>query len=217
MSTLIVIAKAPVAGRVKTRLTPDFTAEEAADLARAALTDTLDAALAADFEQRLLVLDGDPALVARSAELTVIPQVGGGLDRRLAAAFQEAVVVGSGPVLLIGMDTPQVTGPLLEACLPSRYEDAVLGPAVDGGFWALGFSRPGDLPLEQLIFDVPMSTDSTGAAQLDRLTGFGLRVRVLPTLRDVDTVDDVSSVAAAAPASRFARAVASYTSVPVSV
>lgn len=206
MSTLIVIAKAPVPGRVKTRLTPPFTPEQGAELARAALADTLDSGVCTGFDRLVLALEGDPELVGTPPEFTVVPQVPGGLDRRLAAAFHQAAVLDPGPVLLVGMDTPQVTGPLLEACLPTSWEDATIGLAEDGGFWSLGFSRPRDVALDRLIGGVPMSTDTTGAVQLGRLTAAGLRVRRLPVLRDVDTAADLAAVAAAAPASRFAQA-----------
>lgn len=204
MSTLIVIAKAPVPGRVKTRLTPPFTPEQGAALAGAALADTLEAVAGARFSLRVLTLEGDPALVCVPPGFVVVPQAGGGLDRRLAAAFKQAAVLDPGPALLIGMDTPQVTGPLLEACTPAAWEDATIGPAEDGGFWSLGFRRPREVDLDRLLWDVPMSTDTTGAVQLGRLTDAGLRVRMLPVLRDVDTIADLPAVAAAAPASRFA-------------
>jgi uncharacterized protein len=206
MSTLIVIAKAPVPGRVKTRLTPPFTPEQGAGLARAALTDTLESVVSTGFDRLVLALEGDPGLVGAPPEFLVVPQASGGLDRRLAAAFQEAAVLDSGPVLLVGMDTPQVTGPLLEACMPTSFEDATIGLAEDGGFWSLGFTRPREVDLDQLMVGVPMSTDTTGAVQLGRLTGAGLRVRRLPVLRDVDTVADLAVVAATAPATRFAQA-----------
>lgn len=206
MSTLIVIAKAPVPGRVKTRLTPPFTPQQGAGLARAALADTLESGVSTGFDRLVLALEGEPGPVGAPPEFIVVPQVSGGLDRRLAAAFQEAAVLDPGPVLLVGMDTPQITGPLLEACLPTRWEDATIGLAEDGGFWSLGFRCPREQDLRQLLFDVPMSTDTTGAVQLGRLTDAGLRVRRLPVLRDVDTVGDLPAVAAAAPASRFARA-----------
>jgi len=216
MSTLIVIAKAPVPGKVKTRLTPPLTPTQAARLARASLADTLDAAATARFELRLLVLDGDPTLVSTPPGVTVVPQTGGGLDRRLAAAFGEAAARDSGPALLIGMDTPQVTGPLLDACMPSALEEATIGLAEDGGFWALGFRRPRELALDRLLFDVPMSTDHTGAVQMGRLISAGLGTRILPVLRDVDTIADLPAVIAAAPASRFAAAARSAcTTLPV--
>lgn len=202
MSTLIVIAKAPVPGRVKTRLTPPFTPEQAAALASAALEDTLAAALGTDVDHRLLVLQGDPRPRWRRS-FAVVPQVAGSLDHRLAAAFEEAAVRDPGPVLLVGMDTPQVTPSLLRACLPADEEDAVLGPAEDGGFWSLGFRRPREHDLGALLVGVPMSTGHTGADQLRRLEDSGLRVRLAPTLRDVDTADDAQIVADLAPATLF--------------
>jgi uncharacterized protein len=204
MSTLIVIAKAPVPGRVKTRLTPPLTPEQGAELAGAALADTLEAVAGARFSLPVLALEGDPALVSVPTRFAVVTQAGGGLDRRLAAAFKEAALRDPGPALLIGMDTPQVTGPLLEACMPTVWEDATFGPAQDGGFWSLGFRSPREVDLDRLLLDVPMSMDTTGAVQLGRLTDAGLRVRMLPVLRDVDTIADIAAVAAAAPASRFA-------------
>ncbi|HEU5333444.1 MAG TPA: DUF2064 domain-containing protein [Actinocrinis sp.] len=113
MSTLIVIAKEPLPGRVKTRLTPAFTAVEAAELAEAALTDTLRAARAARADHRLLVLDGHPGPWLPEG-FTVVPQVTGTLDVRIAAAFAEAARRDRGPALLIGMDTPQVSAELLD-------------------------------------------------------------------------------------------------------
>ena len=202
MSTLIIIAKAPVPGRVKTRLTPPFTAQEAASLAAAALEDTMQAVLGTEVEHRLLVLDGEPRPQWRR-RFTVVPQASGPLDRRLAAAFRAAAELDPGPVLLVGMDTPQVTPGLLRACLPTDEEDATLGPAEDGGFWSLGFRRPRGRDLEALLYDVPMSTDHTGADQRRRLVEAGLRIRLVPTLRDVDTVDDADHVAALAPGTRF--------------
>jgi rSAM/selenodomain-associated transferase 1 len=208
VSTLIVIAKAPVAGRVKTRLTPPFTPEEAAWLARSALEDTLQAVAAADVATRLLVLDGEPDDAWLPSGFTVVPQVAGTLDRRLAAAFEAAADADPGPVLLVGMDTPQITPELLDACLPTAAEDddAVFGPATDGGFWALGFRRPRAARFDELLFDVPMSTAETGAVQLGRLRRAGLRTRVLPELCDVDTVSDAEEVALVRPGSRFATA-----------
>lgn len=197
-TTLLVIAKEPLPGRVKTRLTPPYTPDEAAELAAASLGDTLDAVLAAPAWRRVLVLAGQPGPWV-PPDIEVVPQCAGGLDERLAAAFAGC----SGPALLIGMDTPQVTPSLLAPALgPDAWQDcdAWFGPAVDGGFWALGLAEPDP----QLLHGVPMSRPDTGALQRARLTGAGLRVRDLPRLRDVDTADDAERVAAAAPTSRFA-------------
>ncbi|MFJ3923327.1 DUF2064 domain-containing protein [Streptomyces sp. NPDC090022] len=195
MSTLLVIAKAPVAGRVKTRLTPHFTPEEAAALARAALEDTLAAVLATDVRRRVLVLDGQPGPWLPGG-IEVVPQGAGGLDVRLAAAF----ALPDGPALLIGMDTPQVTPELLAQGLDFSAAGAWFGPADDGGFWALGLAEPDPA----LLLGVPMSVAHTGREQRERLTRSGRAVRDLPTLCDVDTPADAARVAAAAPDTRFA-------------
>ncbi|MFF9815131.1 DUF2064 domain-containing protein [Streptomyces sp. NPDC014006] len=200
MTTLLVIAKEPRPGRVKTRLTPPFTPQQAAALAEAALADTLAAVAAAPAARRLLVLDGSPGPWLPPG-FDVVPQCAGGLDERLAAALAGC----DGPALLIGMDTPQVTPRLLDVDFTDG--DAWFGPAEDGGFWALGLASPDP----RLVRGVPMSTPTTGAVQRRRLVAAGLRVRDMPRLRDVDTADDAAAVAARAPHGRFAAQLARLT------
>jgi hypothetical protein len=192
-TTLLIIAKQPVPGRVKTRLVPPCTHEQAASLAEAALADSLHALLLAPARRRVLVLDGEPGPWLPPG-FDIVPQCGGGLDERLAAAFAAV----DGPALLVGMDTPQVTPGLLT--VDWRAADAWFGPAADGGFWALGLRSPDPA----LLRGVPMSTAQTGAVQRARLLAAGLRVADLPVLRDVDTAADAVSVAREAPRTRFA-------------
>ena len=199
--TLLVIAKAPVPGRVKTRLCPPCTPEQAARLARAALEDTLAAAAGATHAgRRLLVLDGAPGAWL-PPEWEVVEQRGDGLAERLAAAFEDA----GGPAFLVGMDTPQVSPALLAAGIDAVQEaDAVFGAALDGGYWGIGLRGP-----DPRVFDrVPMSADNTGAVQLVRLAILGLRTAILPPLRDIDTIEDARAVALEAPHGRFAAALA---------
>jgi rSAM/selenodomain-associated transferase 1 len=198
---LIVIAKEPRPGRVKTRLTPPYSPEQAAALAEAALADTLDTVVATPVMRRVLALSGEPGpwLPPR---IELIVQRGDGLDERLAAAFYDAY--RGRPMVLIGMDTPQVTTDLLAAAGKAlSTHDAVLGPADDGGFWLLGLRTPDP----GLLTGVPMSRPDTGAAQLARLRRAGLRVAELPELTDVDTAADAERVAACAPRGRFAQTV----------
>jgi hypothetical protein len=192
-TTLLIIAKQPVPGRVKTRLVPPCTHAQAAALAEAALADTLHALLLAPARRRVLVLDGEPGPWLPPG-FDILPQCGGGLDERLAAAFAAV----DGPALLVGMDTPQVTPGLLT--VDWRAADAWFGPAADGGFWALGLRAPDPA----LLRGVPMSTAQTGAVQRARLLAAGLRVADLPELRDVDTAADAVAVAREAPRTRFA-------------
>lgn len=200
MSAIAVIAKAPVAGASKTRLTPACTPEQAAQLAAAALTDTLAAVAATPADRRVVVLHGAPgAWLAPGFE--VIAQRGGDLAQRLAAAFAD---LGE-PALVVGMDTPQLTPRLLCLALDELDRaDAVLGPAPDGGYWAIGLRAADDA----VFAGVPMSDATTCAVQRERLDALGLRTSELPELRDVDDIDDAHAVAALAPRTCFARALA---------
>lgn len=191
---VLVLAKEPVPGRVKTRLCPPFTPEGAARVATAALEDTLDTVRAVDVDRRVLVLDGD----YRAEGFEVQPQRGGPMPERLSAAFNDC---GQTPALLIGMDTPQLTPELLAVAVEAlRTRPAVLGLAPDGGWWVLGLQRPDGA----LLAGIPTSQDDTGARQLARLREAGLDPLLLPELRDVDTVDDAHAAAALAPGGRFA-------------
>ena len=199
-TALIVIAKAPVPGRSKTRLCPPCTPQQAAELAEAALSDTLAAVAAVPGERRrLLVLEGSPGdWVPEGFE--VHAQRPGGLDNRLAGAFAAA----GARAFLVGMDTPQLEPRHVErgiAELERPGVDAVLGRAPDGGFWAIGLRHPD----EHVFEGVTMSTAQTGAAQRRRLDDLGLGVTELEALRDVDTIADAYAVAADRRGSRFTR------------
>lgn len=206
MTTLVLIAKEPLPGRVKTRLHPPLSLEQAATLAAAAIDDTLAALSALPATRRILLFEGE-RLPPRSEEYEVVGQATGGLDQRLGAIFDAC----SGPTLLVGMDTPQLTAADLSPAFDDWPPDvdAWFGPAADGGFWALGMREPrGDL-----IRGVPMSRGDTGAVQRERLRTAGLRVSTLPVLTDVDTIDSAREVAALAPRTLFARTLAAFPTV----
>ncbi|MEN3360357.1 MAG: uncharacterized protein V7637_4339 [Mycobacteriales bacterium] len=238
--TVLVLAKAPVPGQVKTRLCPPCTPAQAAEVAAACLADTVTAVRACGAGRRVLALAGSPApgspapgslapgsLAPGSAacgpapdSLTadspaaggfrVVPQRGAGLGERIAAAFADAARLGptGGGIVQIGMDTPQITPDLLDHCLATLAApavDAVLGPAEDGGWWTMGLRDPA---AAALVAAVPMSTSDTGRLTERALRGAGLRVALLPVLRDIDHWADALAVAAAAPAGRLAAAVA---------
>lgn len=201
--TVAVIAKECVPGRVKTRLSPPLSPENAAALAQASLSRTLATVRLLPVRHRILVMDGTPS-PAEAAGYTVVPQVTGGLDERLAAICDAT----TGPLLIIGMDTPQFAADHVAALLrdwstPQATRDAWLGPATDGGFWALALRRPDGA----LIRGVPMSTDTTGTEQHARLTAAGLTVGTLPELRDMDYFSDALQIAAEIPGTDFAHAV----------
>lgn len=209
--TVLVVAKAPVPGLAKTRLAADLGDLAAADIASAALLDTLDAVAATPVEHRVVAMTGDLARACRSAEIadrladfTVIEQRGDGFAERLVHAHRDAAPAG-GPVVQIGMDTPQVTPALLIECTSAlRDADAVLGMAADGGWWVLGVR---DAVMAQCLRDVPMSQPDTGAVTRAALEHTGVNVSLVSELADVDTVADIETVRAGCPpAGRFARA-----------
>ena len=212
---LLVIAKAPIPGRVKTRLCPPCTPEQAAAIATAALADTLAAAAAFPAVRRTLVLDPGPAGASAfpvPAGWRVVLQHGSGLGERLANAFADTAIVGV-TTLLIGMDTPQVTASLLaEVAAGAETSDAVLAPAQDGGWWALALQQPVHA---RVLTGVAMSTAATCADTLTALSRLGLAVAIGPILGDVDTADDAIDVATACPDGAFAAAVGAYIGVRV--
>lgn len=198
-STVLVMAKAPLAGAVKTRLTPTYAPEEAAAIAEAALVDTLDAVRACGATNRVVALAG--AVGPWIGEgIDVVAQSEGSFNDRLESAWRHI----RGPAIQIGMDTPQVTALQLDHALArvaAPDVDAVLGLAVDGGWWAIGFPQP----IPGAFAGVPMSRSDTGVCQLARLGQLGLRVALLPELVDLDEPADLATIAAAAPQLRVAR------------
>ena len=210
--TLLVVARAPVPGRAKTRLAATLGDGIAAQIAAAALLDTLDAVAAAPVAARVVALTGElddaadaSEIRGRLAAFTVIPQRGNDFADRLANAHTDAAAVDGHPVLQIGMDTPQVTAELLADCGRRLAEaPAVLGLARDGGWWALGVRTPA---LAECLRGVPMSQPDTGALTLKALRGNGVGVTLIEEMADFDVVDDVAAVREGCrPVSRFAQA-----------
>lgn len=214
--TVLVVAKAPVPGFAKTRLAAVIGDGPAADLAAAALLDTLETVAGADVTHRMVALTGDVAHAVRRGELatalhgfTVVEQRGDTFAQRLAHAHADAQSFAGTPVFQIGMDTPQVTAGLLErSAQPLTTGSAcVLGPAEDGGWWALGVTAAW---MAAPIGHVPTSRQDTGRATRAAIEAAGVTVHMLPVLRDVDHIADIAPVAAQCPpGSHFREAAAS--------
>ncbi|MEO7399121.1 MAG: DUF2064 domain-containing protein [Ilumatobacteraceae bacterium] len=198
------IAKAPVAGRVKTRLCPPCTPGQAADIATAALADTLDAIVTVVDRSGIrpvLLIEGEPPAFT-PAEFDVFAQRGDGLEQRLRHGFCDL-----GPGIIVGMDTPHAVAGLGAAF--ERLERGVdaLGLAIDGGYWAIGLSSVDDHFLGAVFGDVPMSTSRTGVRQLRRLHQLGRPVHMLANTRDLDTVEDLFAAAGARRSGRLGEVV----------
>lgn len=198
---VLVVAKEPVPGRVKTRLCPPCTPAQAAAIAEAALRDTFDAIAASGADEIVVALDGEPGPWLPDG-VRVVPQVDGPLDQRLTAAWGAT----DGPGIQVGMDTPQLQPGDLDhamATLSTNGTDAVLGHAADGGWWLIGLRSADD----RVFAGIPTSRSDTGARQRARLESLGMQVGTVPTLVDVDHFSDAVAVAAAVPNTHFARAV----------
>lgn len=198
---LLVLAKEPRPGLVKTRLTPPCSPAEAAAVAEAALADTLAAAVASAADRVVVALEGAPGPWCPPG-VTIVGQGTGSLSDRLATAWRST----RGPALQIGMDTPHLDATALDRALTSLLadgHDAVLGLAEDGGWWGLGLRQPHP----RMFAGIATSQHDTGARQWARLDALGLRSSLLPIERDVDDWEDALAVAAVAPAGSFAAAV----------
>ncbi|MDN3354894.1 DUF2064 domain-containing protein [Actinomadura sp. DC4] len=212
---VLILARAPVAGRVKTRLCPPATPAQAADIAAAALLDTLEVVRLLPGGRPVVALTGGLAHAERAAELAsalrdvpVIEQRGEKLGERIAAAYEDTAALVPGlPILLMGMDTPQLNHYLLDICRSRLWQpevDVVLGPASDGGCWALGLRDPS---AAYAIAAVETSRPDTCVRVVQALRHKGFRIATLPVLSDVDTMEDAIRVAALAPRTRFASVV----------
>lgn len=200
---ITVIAKEPVAGRVKTRLVPPLSFEQAAQIASACLVDTFGAVTAMVDEmadvRAVALIDGEPGEWIPDG-FDVVMQRGDGLGERLANGFSDL-----GPGLIIGMDTPSVGQWFAEAIEALRDGDDAIGMTHDGGYWGIALAA-----IDPEVFEgVPMSTKGTGLAQLDQLLLLGRNVQIMPTVHDLDTFEDIAPLIAEIPGSRLASVAAS--------
>jgi len=167
-------------------------------VAEAALADTLAAVARCSAPRKVLALDGRPGPWLPPG-FDVIPQRGHDFNQRLANAWNDA----GGAGIQIGMDTPQVSASELDALLAGLdRSDAVLGHAVDGGWWVIGW-RAADPAA--MFRGIPMSTPETGRAQEHRIRALGLRLQRAAPKRDIDSIDDLRIVARHHPLLRTAR------------
>jgi glycosyltransferase A (GT-A) superfamily protein (DUF2064 family) len=205
------MAKAPVAGRVKTRLGAVVGATYAARLAAAALVDTLGACDAGfTVGTRYLALDGELAdgvdrevIEAALEGWTVLRQRGATLGDRIADAHHRVHLRGHAPVVQLGMDTPQVEAHLLRtvADRAARTARPVLGPCPDGGWWVLATTSADQVGG---LGEVAMSRSTTFRDTVALLTANGCPPVLARSLRDVDEVADARAVAGSAPMTLFA-------------
>jgi hypothetical protein len=195
---LVVFAKEPRAGEVKTRLCPPFTPEQAAGFYAAMLADVLETSLAAaaalGLEAVLAVHPPEAAArIAAPPGFRREPQQGADLGARMEHAAARELARGGGPVLLRGSDSPTLGRATFEAALAALgAADLVICPDRDGGYNLVGLARPAPG-----LFSHPMSTRSVLDDTLARAKAAGLRHALLPAAFDLDTAADLALLARA--------------------
>jgi hypothetical protein len=191
---LVVFAKQPLPGAVKTRLAPPFSAAEAAGFYACMLQDVLavsaSAARELDLEAVLALHPSRAAMeLAREAPapFRVVAQCGMSLAERMEWTLGEAAAAGVGPVLLRGSDSPMLAPLHVAAALDALSEDdVVILPDRDGGYSLVGVARP-----LRGLFEHAMSTRTVAEDTRASAARMGLSTRFLDASFDVDTVEDL--------------------------
>jgi hypothetical protein len=194
---ILVFAKAPAPGFVKTRLAATLGDERAASLARAFLIDTwslLRGSAVKDLAEPVIVLDGDLAAPCDLEGAEIWPQGGGDLGERLTSGLARALEIEGRPwVIAIGTDSPGMPGSRIEQAIQALEQaESVIGPCDDGGFYLIGLRR---LP-SGLLADLPWSRPSTFEATVARLRSRGLPPAVLDPWFDIDLPEDLDRLEA---------------------
>ncbi len=191
MNVLIVLAKAPQPGKVKTRLCPPLAPREAAKLAEAFLRDALEQYAGLGIDVRLY-LDGSwnyPTNWLKGA--SVHKQSAGGLGARLTAACHDATAAGYTQMVVIGTDHPTLPSERIMAAFESlkRPDSAVIGPTADGGFYLLGMN-----PYADRAFAGTFSHKDVFRQTRARLAAQWAHVHILPAWYDVDSGADLEQL-----------------------
>jgi rSAM/selenodomain-associated transferase 1 len=195
-SALIIFAKAPIPGQVKTRLCPPLTPDEAASLHGSVVLDMLERSRGAASMDRFVACAPSSdhvffKILEERHGVRLIVQMGDDLGARMARAFADVFALGYRQVLVIGTDLPTLPGSVFgETVKLLASHDVVLGPALDGGYYLIGLRKPSP----ELFAGIPWSTDRVLPLTQQKAAALGLRTTLLPVRRDIDTVDDLTAV-----------------------
>ncbi len=193
----VVMAKAPLPGISKTRLQRETGLDGAAiaRLAEAFLRDMLQAArelAEAGIRVHFAPADAEAVLRRIAPDVALFPQVEGDLGERMVAALASAFATGAERVVVVGTDAPQIDSTTLRAAFQSMERaDCVLGPAEDGGYWAIGLRAP----CPELFADIEWSTPHVLEQTLERGRVNGVSCVLLATDFDVDGATDLARLA----------------------
>jgi len=192
-SALLIFAKWPAPGAVKTRLSPPLTADEAANLYRCMFLDTMAATASLTGITRILCYDGvnvEKQFRELAPDVHIARQQGEGLGERMQSAFGEAFDKGFSAIAVIGTDAPHLATTQIDAAFNRLAEgdtDLVFGPSDDGGYYLLAMKQQHP----ELFREIPWSSATVLEKSLARAAAAGLRTALLPGGFDLDTVDEL--------------------------
>jgi hypothetical protein len=195
---LIIFAKAPEPGQVKTRLSPPLTSQQAARLHEAFVLDLARATARLPAVVRWLACAPSARhpffqRLARRYRFQLLTQSGDTLGDRMASALRQALEAGAARAVLIGTDVPTLPPQVIaDAFHQLRRADLVLGPACDGGYYLVGVARRAPPIFDEIAWSRPTVLEAT----LHRIRALRLRCRLLPFWYDVDTVPSLRLLAA---------------------
>lgn len=198
---LVIFAKAPIPGQVKTRLCPPLTPDEAATLHGSFVLDTLErtkvaaSKLKSPIDRYLACAPSSTHVFFKIMEerqgVKLIDQVGDDLGTRMNQAFKTLFAQGYRQVFLMGTDVPTLPLDHVKQALSSlENHDLVLGPAFDGGYYLIGLKRMAP----ELFADIPWSTDRVLRLTQEKAVTLGLTIALLEPWRDVDTLADLQAL-----------------------
>ncbi len=193
---VLLFIKAPVRGRVKSRLASAVGDETAAELYRNFILDILDSVERSGYPLRICVYPpeaGEKVSSWLGKERECLPQAGNDLGERMEHALRQAFSEGWSRAVLIGSDLPDLPSAIISGAFDALgTSDAVIGPATDGGYYLIGFNNRPFPP--RLFHDIEWSTDGVFRETMDILREASLRVHVMPQWHDVDTIDDLKAL-----------------------
>ncbi|MQA90309.1 MAG: DUF2064 domain-containing protein [Gemmatimonas sp.] len=209
-AAIVVFAKAPQPGHVKTRLQPELSAEEAALFYEASLCDVVRRLEGISPEIRIAYDPAPSAAEYFASQFSLLrrePQVTGDLGERLAASFDALFRDGFETAAIIGTDSPTLPVEYLDSALAALSEvDAAFGPTADGGYYLVGLARRSWPASRTLFHGIPWSTEDVLRTSLLRADQTQLSYRLLPAWYDIDKPTDlVRAERDAAPGSHLAR------------